>query len=113
MSDPSPTEFSTDPDANTTIGGTNVGEGCPPGGINNAIRYVAAVVRVAYNGIPAIDTVMPLAGGTFTGDISREGQGAYLHHANGAQTDGKVFFQAEGSARPTGAEGRVVFYYAT
>lgn len=110
---PDPTEFSTDPDENGTIGGSNVAEGCPPGGINNAIRYVAAAVRVAYNGIPAIDTVMPLAGGTFTGDISREGQGAYLHHANGAQTDGSVYVLPEGSARPAAAEGRIVLYYAT
>lgn len=106
-------DWSTTAADNTTIDGTNIAESCPPGGINNAIRSIMAAVRAMYDDLADPDDLMPLSGGTFTGDISREGQGAYLHHANGAQTDGKVFFQAEGSARPTGAEGRIVFYYAT
>ena len=37
-------EYSTDPDANTEIGGIDVGEGCAPGNINNAIRRMMADV---------------------------------------------------------------------
>lgn len=108
---PDPTEFSTNPDENGTIGGSNVAEGCPPGGLNNAIRYTAAVVRVVYNALPAADEIMLKSGGTFAGDINRQGRGAYLHHANGAQTDGQIFTLPEGSARPAAAEGRIVLYY--
>jgi len=107
-----PTEFSTDPDDNGTIGGTNVAEGCPPAGINDALRYVAAMVRLVFDGVPTVGDLMPVAGGTFTGDINRQGRGAYLHHANGAQTDGQIFILPEGSARPAAAEGRLVLYYS-
>lgn len=108
---PSASEFSETPDLNTTIGGVNVGEDCSPAGINNAIRYIAAVVRTLYNQVQTLTGAMPRTGGTFTGDIAREGRGAYLHHAGSAQTDGRVVFLPEGSARPTPAEGMVVFYY--
>lgn len=109
---PSASEFSLTPSANVTIGGTNVAEGCSPGGLNEAIRYVAAVMRDAYDRIPADGKFVPTTGGSYTGDILRATRGAYLHHAGSAQTDGRVMFLPEGSARPTGAEGMVVFYYA-
>jgi hypothetical protein len=109
---PSASEFSTDPNANTTIGGANVAEDCPPGGLNNAIRYIAAVVRDTYNNIPVLSNLMPISGGTFTGDIARSGRGAYLHHGSAGSTDGRVIFLPEGSARPAGAEGMIVFYYS-
>jgi len=35
-------DYSTDPNANTTINAINIGEGCPPGNINNAIRQQMA-----------------------------------------------------------------------
>ena len=108
---PSAAEFSTTPDANTTIGGTNVAEGCSPGGINNVIRYLAAVARDTLDKIPAVGSFMPLSGGSFTGNVTRQGRGAFLHHANAAQTDGQIFFLPDGTARPTAAEGMVVFYY--
>lgn len=109
---PSASEFSETPDQNVTIGGVNVGEDCSPAGINNAIRYVAAVVRTLYNQVQTLAGAMPKTGGTFTGDIAREGRGAYLHHAGSAQTDGRVMFLPEGSPRPTAAEGMLVFYYS-
>lgn len=109
---PSASEFSTTPAANTTIGGVNVGEGCSPGGINNAIRYVAATARDLWDRLPDVTALMPKIGGTFTGDILRQSRGAYLHHASSSQTDGQVFFLPEGSARPAAAEGTVVFYYS-
>jgi len=109
---PSATEFSTTPSVNVTIGGINVGEGCSPEGINNAIRYVAAVIRDTYDRIPATGAFVPTTGGSYTGDILRSTRGAYLHHAGSAQTDGRVMFLPEGSIRPTGSEGLVVFYYS-
>lgn len=109
---PSASEFSTTPSANVTIGGVNVGEDCSPGGINDAIRYVAAVVRDTADKIPGAGSAMPITGGTFTGDILRKDRGAYLHHANGAQNNGQVSFLPEGSVRPAAVEGAVVFYYS-
>jgi len=109
---PSASEFSLTPSANVTIGGTNVAEGCSPGGLNEAIRYVASVCRDTFDRVGSTGTYLLSTGGTLTGDIFRSTRGAYLHHAGSAQTDGRVMFLPEGSARPTGAEGMVVFYYA-
>lgn len=109
---PSATEFSTTPSVNVTIGGVDVGEGCSPAGLNNAIRYCAAVMRDTYDRVPAAGTFLPITGGSLTGDILRATRGAYLHHAGASQTDGRVMFLPEGSARPAGSEGLVVFYYS-
>lgn len=109
---PNPADLSTDPDANTTIGGINVGEGCSPAGINNVERYLGAAIRVVYNQVQAQSASMPIAGGAFTGDITRQGRGGYLHHASASLTGGKVTFLPEGSALPTLAEGDIVFFYA-
>lgn len=38
-------DYSTNPDENTTISGINIAEGCPPSGINNAIRQLMADVK--------------------------------------------------------------------
>ena len=40
-------DYNTDPDSNTSISGINVAEGCPPSGINNAIRQMMADVKMA------------------------------------------------------------------
>lgn len=109
---PSASEFSTNPDANTTIGGTNVAEGCSPGGLNNAMRYLAACARDLFDRVPAANTYLSLTGGSLTGNVTRQGRGALLHHAGAAQTDGQVYMLPEGSTRPTAAEGTVVFYYS-
>lgn len=109
---PSASEFSTTPDANSTIGGMDVSEGCSPANINGALRYVAAVSRDTLDKIPTVGGFVPTTGGTYTGDILRQGRGAYLHHAGSAQTDGRVMFLPEGSIRPAGSEGLVVFYYS-
>ena len=39
-------DYSTDPDLNVRISGINIAEGCPPSGINNAIRQLMADVKV-------------------------------------------------------------------
>lgn len=108
---PSAAEFSATPDANTTIGGNNVAEQCSPGGINNALRYLAAIARDTFDRIPAIGAYVPATGGAFTGTVTRQGRGAFMHHANAAQTEGQVYFLPEGTIRPAAAEGVVVFYY--
>jgi hypothetical protein len=108
----SPSEFSTNPDANTTIGGVNVGEGCSPAGLNNVERYLAATIRVAWDAIPAAGTFLPIGGGTLTGDITRQGRGSYWHHANSAQSNGQIYIVPEGTTRPSAAEGTTVFYYS-
>lgn len=109
---PSASEFSATPAANTTIGGVNVGEGCSPGGLNDVERYLAAAMRTLYDQVQTVAAAMPISGGAFTGDITRQGKGAYLHHANAAQANGQVYVLPEGSARPAAAEGVVVFYYS-
>jgi len=109
---PDASEFSTTPDDNQTIGGKYMGTGASPGDVDNVIRYIAAVVRDTFNRIPVVGDFLPRAGGVLTGDISRQGRGAYLHHANGGQSDGRVMFLPQGSPRPTAAEGMVVFYYS-
>lgn len=109
---PSATEFSTNPNENVTIGGDNIAEGCSPGVLNNVIRYLAAVIRDSYDKTSSTSSLMPIAGGSFTGNVTRQGRGAFLHHAGAAQTDGRVSFLPEGSARPSAAEGMVVFYYS-
>jgi hypothetical protein len=38
-------DYNTDPDLNTTISGINIAEGCPPSGINNAIRQMMADIK--------------------------------------------------------------------
>ena len=110
---PSASEFSTTPSENASIGGKGCVEGATQtADVNDMLRYMAAVIRDTYDRIGGAGTYMPTTGGTFTGDILRKDRGAYLHHAGSAQTDGRVMFLPEGSARPVGAEGMVVFYYA-
>lgn len=63
-------DYKTVPDQNTTISGINIAEGCPPSGINNAIRQIMADIKAKAD---AQDTAtsgkLPLAGGTITGEI--------------------------------------------
>ena len=104
-------DYSTTPGSNTTIGGVNVAEGCAPGGLNNAVRQIAADGRALSDTVAALPASLPLTGGTVTGEILRQSQGAHLHHGGSAQISGKVTFLPEGSATPTLAEGDIVFFY--
>lgn len=104
-------DYSTTPASNGTIAGINVAEGCPPANVNNAIRQLASDGKALSDQVGDIETGMPVTGGTFTGDIKREGRGGYLHFASSALTSGKVYIVADGTARPAAAEGVVVFYY--
>lgn len=98
-------DYSTTPSLNVTIGGVNVGENCPPGNLNNAIRTLAADGKILANQVATITTGMPVGGGTFTGDITRQGRGGYLHHNSGALASGRIFVQPTGGSAPAMSPG--------
>ncbi len=104
-------DYSTTAASNTTIGGQNVAEGCPPGNINNAVRQLMADGKALANDVAGLSGSMPTTGGTFTGDIVRSGRGGYLHHNGAAQTGGRIIMLPEGSATPSLNEGDIVFFY--
>lgn len=100
-------DYSTTPASNTAISGINLSEGCTAGGINNAIRQLMADVKAFSNTVPVSADFMPIVGGTFTGDITRNGRGGYLHHASSTYLSGRVFVTALGAADPTSAVGDI------
>lgn len=56
----------------------------------------------AATGIP---DPIPAAGGATTGNITRQGAGVHLYHADGAMTSGRVFLTAHDAADPTSLPG--------
>ena len=63
--------YNSDPNANTSISGINIAEGCPPSGINNAIRQIMADVKVADGGYIKTDGNQNISGGlTVSGDVT-------------------------------------------
>lgn len=106
-------DYSSTPALNVTIGGVSSAEGCAAGNVNNICRQLAADGRALYDTVSAINTaaLLPLAGGTVTGNIVRSGMGTHRYNASASLTSGATYFLATGSARPTAAEGVVVFYY--
>ena len=106
--------YSLTPASNVTIGAVSVAEGCAPGNINDAIRQIMTDGKLLSDTVVAINvaTYMPLAGGVFTGQITRTGAGGYLYNANAAQGGGAVSWLASGSALPASpAEGDTVYFY--
>jgi hypothetical protein len=88
---------------NTAIAGINIGEGCSPANLNNAIRQMMADIKTFSDSVPSTATLMPKAAGTFSGTQPKyDGRGAYLHHNNAAFTSGRVFMQATGGSTPAG-----------
>lgn len=104
-------DYSTTPASNTTISGINIAEQCPPANINNALRQMMADVRVFYNSFTALSSGMPITGGAFTGDITRDGRGAYMHWNSSSQASARIFIQATGGAAPTMANGDWLLEY--
>jgi hypothetical protein len=104
-------DWSTTASNNTTLEGINVAEGCPAGNINGVIRAMAAALRTFYNSVPDASTLMAKAGGIFTGDITRNGRGAYLHHNSTSNASGKIFVQASGGAIPSMSNGDILMEY--
>lgn len=105
-------DYSLTPSANTSIAGTNVGEFCAAGNVNDAIRQLMADGKLLNNTVTAITTGLPLTGGTVTGAILFSGAGAYRYNVDSTLTSGRDYHLIEGSARPASpAEGDRVFYY--
>jgi hypothetical protein len=107
-------DYSTTAGSNTTIAGISIAEGCPSANINNAFRQLMADAKSFSLTISnPSGTFMPIAGGAFTGAITRSGSGGYLYHAASAQGQGPVYTLPSGSALPSSpVEGTVVFFYS-
>lgn len=106
--------YSATPASNTSINGISIAENCPAANVNNALRQLAADGKVLDTTVAAISTLtlMPKAGGAFTGTITRSGSGGYLYHAAAAQATGPVYTQTVATALPSSpAEGTVVLQY--
>jgi len=108
------TTWSTTASLNTTIDGINIAEGCPPGNMNDMGRAIMAGVAELRDDLPSFATFMPVSGGIFSGTQPRyTGRGAYLHMNDSANTSGRVFVLAEGSANPSGAaNGDIVLFFS-
>lgn len=63
--------------------------------------------RALYDQVNAINlaSYAPLASPAFTGTPTVSTKGAILHHNNSANSSGRIFVQASGSAAPTMANG--------
>lgn len=107
--------YSATPDNNTSINGINVAENCAAGNMNNVARQLAADGKELYDIVAAISVAsyMPLAGGAFTGPITRSGAGGHLYHNAASLSSGAVYVQLSTDALPSSpAEGTIVFQYA-
>lgn len=107
--------YSLTPAANVSINGININEGCPAGNVNGAIRQLMSDGKALSDTLSAINVTayMPLAGGAFTGNITRQGAGGYWYHANSAQSGGQVYTQLATAALPSSpTEGTVVLQYS-
>lgn len=97
---------------NNNIEGVNIAEDCAAGNLNNWARAVCAAIKTWYDTVPDFSTLMGKAGGIFTGDITRNGRGAYLHHNSSSLSSGKIFVQASGGSTPSMADGDVLIEYS-
>jgi hypothetical protein len=106
--------YSATPASNTSINGINIAENCPAANVNDAIRQIMADGKTLDTTVAAISTstLMPKAGGAFTGSITRSGAGGYWYHNTSSLSGGAVYVQTTGTALPSSpAEGTVVFFY--
>jgi hypothetical protein len=104
--------YSTTPASNTSINGINIAPNCAAGNVDNAIRQIMADGRELYDIVDAIDVsgFVSTSGG-YVGALYLTGAGGYRYNAQSSLTHGAMFFYPLGTARPTGGEGMVVFYY--
>lgn len=105
--------YSLTPGSNTTIAGTNIAEGCSPAGLNEAVRQLMADGKELSDDVAAIDlsAYAILNAPAFTGQPTYSGRGALLHHNNAANTSGRIFIQASGSAAPSMSNGDILLEY--
>lgn len=100
---PAFSDYSATPGNILTIGGLSVAENSTAlASLNNIAREITANGRQLYDIVNTIGTPMPIAGGAFTGEITRSGRGGYLHWNSGSQTGGRIFIQASGGSAPVG-----------
>lgn len=105
-------DYSSTPSSNTTLAGLSVAESSTSmAAINNMLRQLMADGRLLSDTVAGIATPMPLAGGAFTGDITRQSRGAYLHWNSGSQGSGRIFIQASGGAAPSMSNGDILLEY--
>lgn len=107
-------EFSVTPSVNTTAFGKSIAENCPAANVNDVLRATLAAGKELNVIVSAITgaTSMPIAGGAFTGQITRSGSGGYLYNAASAQSGGAVYVLATGTALPSSpGEGTFVYFY--
>lgn len=104
-------DYSTNPNSNTSIGGINIAENCPAPNINNALRQLMADVAAFAASVPNGGNYMPTAGGIFTGNPTYTGQGGYLHNSGTTLPGGTVTFLPQGSPLPAGQDGDMVVFY--
>lgn len=106
--------YSSTPANNVSINGISIAENCPASNVNNALRQLAADGAELYATVAAISvsSYMPLAGGAFTGNITRSGAGAYSYYADTSLTSGAEYVQLTATALPSSpAEGTKVYQY--
>lgn len=104
-------DWSATPSSNSTIAGTNIAEGCPPANINNAIREIMAAAKTFDTNKADGSLYVTKASSVISTNAITSGRGAVLHHNNSANTSGKVFIQASGTAAPTMANGDILLEY--
>lgn len=96
-------DWSDTPSSNTTVDGINIGEGCPSGNINNALRSIMAGVHTLSTTIPSSAAFMPRTGGAFTGPVTYSG--ALLSYADAGFASGRIYVQAAGGSPPAMSNG--------
>ena len=73
-------EWDSNPSNNTDVGGVNIGEGCPPSNINNAIRMTMSQIKELQDGSSSdpvtINGLLTVADANFTGVVTAPTQPA-------------------------------------
>lgn len=106
-------DWSEVPAENTDVGGVNIGEDCPAGNVNNALRTIMAGVKTLSLTIASAASYMLKSGGVFTGAISRSGAGGYCYDVDATLTSGRRYWLVEGTSLPASPqEGDEVTFYA-
>lgn len=76
-------DYSVNPDLNVSISGVNIGEGCPPSGINNAMRQIMADAKAFTGGAVLSGGVTIKGGATVSGGLVVSGGSAGMSMATG------------------------------
>lgn len=76
-------DYNANPDLNVSISGVNIGEGCPPSGINNAMRQIMADAKAFTGGAVLSGGVTIKGGATVSGGLVVSGGSAGMSMATG------------------------------